>query len=215
MWGTMKLVLCDDNLILAEALVPALTARGHEVMAIATSLAGCIAEVTAHQPDACLLGLRFPDGEDSLAAACTIGADNPDTALVILAAAPNPSIAYRARKLGVAAFLGKDQDVAQIADALDVVASGGALFAPTLSSSERSVVPQRSEPQYELTPRESEVLRRIVAGQGTMQMAREMNIAPSTLRTYVKNLLTKLGAHSRLQAAALASREGLVAELSA
>jgi DNA-binding NarL/FixJ family response regulator len=46
-------------------------------------------------------------------------------------------------------------------------------------------------------------------------MAKEMNIAPSTLRSYVKNLLSKLGAHSRLQAAALASREGLVAELSA
>jgi DNA-binding NarL/FixJ family response regulator len=46
-------------------------------------------------------------------------------------------------------------------------------------------------------------------------MAREMNIATSTLRTYVKNLLAKLGTHSRLQAAVLASREGLVAELSA
>jgi len=42
-----------------------------------------------------------------------------------------------------------------------------------------------------------------------------MNIAPSTLRSYVKNLLSKLGTHSRLQAAALASREGLVAEMSA
>ena len=59
------------------------------------------------------------------------------------------------------------------------------------------------------------MLRRIVEGQGTGQMAKEMNIATSTLRTYVKNLLTKLGTHSRLQAAALASREGLVAELSA
>jgi DNA-binding NarL/FixJ family response regulator len=46
-------------------------------------------------------------------------------------------------------------------------------------------------------------------------MAREMDIAPSTLRTYTKNLLTKLGTHSRLEAAALASREGLVAALSA
>jgi DNA-binding CsgD family transcriptional regulator len=66
-----------------------------------------------------------------------------------------------------------------------------------------------------LTPREREVLRRIVAGQGTGQMSREMSIATSTLRTYVKNLLTKLGTHSRLQAAALASREGLLTEMSA
>lgn len=59
------------------------------------------------------------------------------------------------------------------------------------------------------------MLRRIVAGQNPGQMANEMSIAISTLRTYVKNLLTKLGTHSRLQAAALASREGLLAELSA
>jgi DNA-binding NarL/FixJ family response regulator len=44
------------------------------------------------------------------------------------------------------------------------------------------------------------VLRRIVDGQGTGQMAMEMNIATSTLRSYVKTLLTKLGTHSRLQA---------------
>ena len=56
-----------------------------------------------------------------------------------------------------------------------------------------------------LTPRETEVLRRIVAGQSTSQMASEMDIAISTLRGYIKSILTKLGAHSRLQAAAIAS----------
>jgi DNA-binding CsgD family transcriptional regulator len=66
-----------------------------------------------------------------------------------------------------------------------------------------------------LTPREKEVLRRIVAGQGTAQMAAEMDIAVNTLRSYVKNVLTKLGAHSRLQAAALATREDLLSELPA
>jgi DNA-binding NarL/FixJ family response regulator len=192
-----------------------LAACGHQVVTITTSLAAGTAAVSAHQPDAFLLGLRFSDVEDGLAAASAIRAQYPGTALVILAAAPNPSMASRARKLGASAFLSKDQDVAQVARALDVIASGGAVFESTLLSYERSVTPQRGEPQYELTPRESEVLRRLVAGQGTMQMAREMNIAPSTLRTYVKNLLTKLGTHSRLQAAALASREGLVAELSA
>ena len=64
-----------------------------------------------------------------------------------------------------------------------------------------------------LTPRETQVLRRIVAGQSTGQMAREMDVATSTLRSYIKTILAKLGAHSRLQAAAIASREsGLVNE---
>ena len=75
----------------------------------------------------------------------------------------------------------------------------------------RAAVPPREELLGTLTPRETQVLRRIVAGQSTGQMAREMDVATSTLRSYIKNILAKLGAHSRLQAAAIASREpGLV-----
>ncbi len=211
----MRLVLCDENLILSEAFAAALVARGHEVVAITTSEAACVTAVCAFKPDACLLDPRFADGEDSFDAVRVIRLRRPGTAVVILASAPDVSAVCEARRLGVAGFLSKDQSVAQIMQALEVVASGGAVFEPTLSSRARAAAPQRGEPLYELTPREKEVLRRIVAGQGTVQMAGEMNISASTLRTYVKNLLTKLGTHSRLQAAALASREGLVAELSA
>ena len=62
------------------------------------------------------------------------------------------------------------------------------------------------DPFSALTPREMEVLRRIAAGQNTATMVREMKVTPATLRTYVKNVLGKLGAHSRLEAANLASR---------
>jgi DNA-binding CsgD family transcriptional regulator len=85
---------------------------------------------------------------------------------------------------------------------------------PSLASF-RSHSRRRTSPLPVLTPRETEVLRRIVAGQSTGQMADEMHIAINTLRSYVKNVLTKLGAHSRLQAAALAMREDLLSELSA
>jgi DNA-binding NarL/FixJ family response regulator len=61
-------------------------------------------------------------------------------------------------------------------------------------------------PLSTLTPREAEVLRRIAAGQNTKKMAGEMNVTTETLRSYVKKVLAKLGAHSRLEAATLASR---------
>jgi DNA-binding CsgD family transcriptional regulator len=60
----------------------------------------------------------------------------------------------------------------------------------------------------ELSPREREILARIADGQSTRQMSCAMNITVDTVRTYVKNVLAKLGAHSRLQLAALASRDG-------
>lgn len=208
----MRLVLCDDNRMLGDALAAALPACGHEVVGITTSVAAGIAAVAEHEPDACLLDLRFPSGDDGLTAVRTIRLRYPGTAVVILSGTCDPAASGEARRLGVAGFLRKDQNVGQIADALDVVAAGKAVFEQRLSGHASKVGSRHARPKYELTPREREVLRRIVAGQGTGQMAAEMNIATSTLRTYVKNLLTKLGTHSRLQAAALASREGLLAE---
>jgi DNA-binding NarL/FixJ family response regulator len=210
----MRLVLCDDNLLLGEALAPVLTAGGHQIAAITTSLAGGLAAIRAHKPDACLIGLRFP-GEDDLAGIRAIRQRHPGTAVVILARAADPSIAWEARKLGVAGFLSKDANVAQITQALTAVAAGESVFEPGLPGRPATRTPRRDQRVYELTPREHEVLRRIVDGQGTGQMAKEMNISTSTLRSYVKTLLTKLGTHSRLQAAALASREGLVAQVPA
>jgi DNA-binding CsgD family transcriptional regulator len=61
----------------------------------------------------------------------------------------------------------------------------------------------------ELTPRETEVLHRIAAGQSTSTMASEMNVTTETLRSYVKNVLVKLGAHNRVEAIALAGRYGI------
>ena len=58
----MRLVLCDDNRIFCEALVPMLQANGHPVLAIATTASDSIAAVAANRPDVCLLDLRFPDG---------------------------------------------------------------------------------------------------------------------------------------------------------
>ena len=204
---SVRLVLCDDNRLLVEALAAALKTWGHETVAVTTSAIAGLAAVTEHMPDACLLDLRFPDGEHGLSAARQMRTRCPGTAVVLLTAAHDKDVAWQAREIGVAGVLSKDRNVTQIASALDVIASGGTVYEPAPSRRPPMPSPHR---QYELTPREMEVVARIVAGQSTEQMSVQMNIATSTVRTYVKNLLTKLGAHSRLEAAALASREGLV-----
>ena len=211
----MRLVFCDDNRLLGEALAAALQAWGHQAVAVTTAAAAGVTAVAEHHPDACLLDLRFPSGEDGLTAARQMRTHCPGTAVVMLSGALDPAIAREARSIGVAGLLAKDQSVTQIARALQVIAAGGAVYEPTRPHWAHEPRTRQASSRYDLTPRETEVLRRIVAGQSTEQMSLEMNIATSTLRTYVKNLLTKLGAHSRLQAAALASREGLVAKLPA
>jgi len=199
----MRLVLCDDNRIFCEALAVALEARGHRAMAIATTADESVAAVAQHQPDACLLDLRFHSGGDGLGAARAIRDRYPETAVLVMSGRADKATSLAAKKIGVAGVFGKDQELDRIAAALDVIAA--ARSAPPAGEPESRARPG-AELLATLTPREAEVLRRITAGQSTRRMAGEMNVTTETLRTYVKNVLAKLGAHSRLEAAALASR---------
>lgn len=211
----MRLVLCDDNRILCEALGVALEARGHQLLATATTTTSGIAEVARHRPDACVLDLRFPEPPDGLAAARIIRRRYPETAVLVLSGLADPAVVAEATQIGVAGVLRKDQNVDQIAGTLDVIASGGVVYGPFQARAARSPDRQRYHPARDLTSREKEVLRRMAAGQNTRQMSHEMNVAASTLRTYVNNMLTKLGAHTRLEAVVLANHENLLGDQTA
>ncbi len=208
----MRLVLCDDNRLLCEALSIALQTHGHQVLAAATTSTSGIAEVARHRPDACVLDLRFPDPPDGLGAARIIRQRYPETAVLMLSGLADPAVVAEATRIGVVGFLRKDQKVDQLAGILDVIASGGVVHGPVQAHAARSPGRQRYHPARDLTSREKEVLHRMAAGQNTRQMSREMNVAASTLRTYVNNMLTKLGAHTRLEAVALANRENLLGD---
>lgn len=210
----MRLVLCDGNRILCEALATVLEARGHQVEATATTSADGVSAVAAHRPDLVLLDLRLGGGTGGLEAVRTIRQCYPGIAVLVLSSLTDSAACAAARKSGIAGFLRKDQSVDRIVTALDVIASGGEVFDPIGAGHARQCAGQRRADYLPcvLTPREKEVLRRIVAGQSSARMAHEMHITTGTLRTYVKNVLTKTGAHTRLQAAALAVREDLVSD---
>ena len=207
----MRLVLCDDNRILCEALVSVLQASGHPVLAIATTAGDSIPAVAANHPDACLLDLRFPDGS-GLDVARAIRRSVPETKIVVFSCVTDPAMMSEAKKIGVAGFLRKDQKPAAIMAALEVINAGKVVFdtGSSRQPSWRTIPSPTDDLLQKLTPRERQVLQRIVAGQSTGQMAREMNLAMSTLRSHIGRVLSKLGAHSRVQAAAIASRGSAV-----
>jgi DNA-binding NarL/FixJ family response regulator len=101
-----------------------------------------------------------------------------------------------------------EQRLDPVAAELEAIATSqpAASRAPSSAPGQRPGAQPGQDPLSALTPRETEVLRRIAEGQNTKNMAREMNVTTETLRTYVRNVLTKLGAHSRLEAAALATQ---------
>jgi len=203
----MRLVLCDDNRILCEALASVFEAHGHRVLAITTRAAEAFAAVSELRPDACLLDVCLPDGS-GIDAARTMRQDWPDLKIVMLSGVSDPTVVAEARKAGVAGFLRKNQDLDSIVRAIEAVSTGGMAFCPAAPRQQgrRMTAECRDNRLGALTRREAEVLRRIVAGQSTAHMAGEMGIAISTLRGYVKAILAKLGAHSRIEAAAIANR---------
>lgn len=92
--------------------------------------------------------------------------------------------------------------------ALEVISAGKMAFdlGSARQPNRRTMPSSTEELLRKLTPRERQVLQRMVAGQSTGQMAREMNVAMSTVRSHIGRILIKLDAHSQVQAAAIASR---------
>lgn len=200
----MRLVIGDGNRILGEALGAVLQDLEHEVVAVVSSADACVAAVAACKPDVCLLDVRLPRMEDGLRVIREISSECPSTAVVVLSGLGDRRIWSQVSQLGVAGLVTKDRSVTQVVAALDSVMDGEVVF-----DQRPWRKPVSTPAAVDLTPREAEVLRRMIAGQDTRQMANQMSVTESTLRTYVKNILAKLGVHSRLQAVALASRSNL------
>ena len=205
----MKILLCDDHLLLAEALEALLKIAGHEVLVTAHPQEAVVL-ASDEAPDVCLLDLGFPD-TDGLDLVRAVREASPDAKVVVLSAQRDPDLVRAAIDLGARGYLCKDVGVVEVVRAVDQVIDGEVVIDPLVAQSltrRRRHRPDDIEWLMGfLTQREREVLRRIVTGQSTEEMARDMAVTRSTARTHVQNVLQKLGVHSRLQAvAAVAGR---------
>jgi two-component system nitrate/nitrite response regulator NarL len=204
----MKILICDQQLMLAEALSFALDARGYDVLAVTPTVGDIRNAIGDYVPDVCLLGLQAGHQVNGPGTVRAILQLYPGTKVLVLSEVTAPETASQLIRSGAAGLIHQDLSVVQIAETLDAIEAGRNVIDPG-----QPRVPVRDTDRLrELSPREKEILARIVRGQSTKQMSCAMNITVDTVRTYVKNVLTKLGAHSRLQLAALASRDGLLIE---
>ena len=201
----MRLLVCDDHRLLVDALSMALTDKGHTVVATALDPDEAVEAAREHQPDACLLDLNFPVG-NGLSAIARILDVSEDTKVVILSGSSNRGVVADAIAQGAQGFVGKEKPIVAIIEALEKVHQGYlAVDRVELQDALRPRA-QDDDPLWVLkflTAREWEVLHCIMEGLSTEQMAEQLGVHRSTARTHVQNLLTKLGVHSRLQAAAL------------
>jgi DNA-binding NarL/FixJ family response regulator len=162
-------------------------------------------------PNVILLDPDLSDA-DGLAIAQLILVRRPDIRVVILTAREDPAQIGRATAIGAAGFISKKGALADVLNALRTAHSGGMtvstdIMARLLRSTSPATV---TKAPSGLTAREDEVLQLMAAGLDARAVARRLGISVHTCRGYQKAVLAKLGAHSQLEAVAIATRRGLV-----
>jgi two-component system, NarL family, nitrate/nitrite response regulator NarL len=209
----MRLLLCDDHRLFIQALGSALDAHGHEVVAAVTTAAEAVRLARELRPDVCLIDLNFPTGS-AMDAVRDIAEQAGSTKVLVLSGSAAPGVTASVLEAGAYGYVGKDQPVEVTLRALERIGNGELSFdAARLRAGVRHG--QRVEGGVELliaqlTPREQQVLGRLMQADTTEQIASNLGITRATARAYVQNILTKLGVHTRLQAVALVSQARVV-----
>lgn len=199
----MRLVICDHHRVFADTLGMVLKKNGHQVVAGSSTPSDGESAVRMHKPHLFITELEFPK-ENGVPAIVAARGASPRTRIVVLSGSKDPAAGLVAQQAGAHAYLSKRRPLAEILTRLDDVAHGkGSIFDGPTNGSGQDAKADADALRY-LTTREREVLDRLVQGQDTASLARELGVTYSTARTHIQNLLCKLGVHSKLEAVALA-----------
>lgn len=208
----IRVVVSDDEPLVRSGLQAILAADGQiEVIAEAADGVEALAAVAAQQPDVVLMDVRMPV-LDGIAATERITRDHPATRVLVITTFAADDYVLDALHAGAAGFLLKRAQPEQIRRAVHVVADGDAVLFP---ESVRGLVDARDpKPAHaaligRLTARELDVLRQLAAGHTNAEIAQQLWLGVETVKTHVGNVLAKLGARDRMQAAIFAYEAGI------
>jgi DNA-binding NarL/FixJ family response regulator len=167
------------------------------------------------RPDVVLMDVRMPD-LDGISATREVLAAFPDVKVVILTTFEQDDYIFGALSAGASGFLLKRTRPEELIAAIHTIAAGDSLLSPSVTSRVVGRMagqpPPDSEPDprlAELTPRETEVLELVAQGRSNAEIAAELIIEESTVKTHLKRVLGKLGVRDRVQAVIFAYESGL------
>jgi DNA-binding NarL/FixJ family response regulator len=166
--------------------------------------------VVRHRPRVVLLDQQLP-GKQGVDVAREIRADHPETMVVILTGVADDRVLLTAIDAGCTGFLTKEHAAGEVVSAVRAAAAGEVLIPPALLA---RLLPQMNRAHRgigaDLSPRELEVLELLALGTTNRVLADQLHLSVNTVRNHVQQILVKLGAHSKLEAVAIAVREGVV-----
>ncbi|MER3409735.1 MAG: DNA-binding response regulator [Thermoleophilia bacterium] len=207
----VRVVVADDHPLYREGVVRALSASGQvEIVAEAEDGNAALAAIQQHQPDVALLDYKLP-GLDGLTITHAVVRDRLPTRVLLLSAFTESGVVYKALETGAAGFVPKEARREEIVDAVLACARGENVLTSEVASrlvSEIRLRASRDAPV--LTERESQIIKLIAEGKSLPDIARELYLGVTTVKTHVQHLYEKLGVSDRAAAVAEAMRKGLI-----
>lgn len=207
----VRVVVGDDHPMFRDGVVRALSSsEAIEVVAVADDGPSSLAAIREYGPQVALLDYRMP-GMDGAEVAAAVQRAGLATRVLLISAHDEAEIVYRALQDGAAGFLPKESTRSELVNAVLDCAKGRDVVAPALAAGLVGEIRRRAEPEGPaLSPRELEVLKMIAAGSSIPAMAKQLFLAPSTVKTHVQRLYEKLGVSDRAAAVAEAMRRKLL-----
>ena len=197
---TIRVFIIDDHRMFTQAVAAALTEEPDmEVVGTVDNLADARRELEKVEVDVILLDQRLPDGQGTHAAA-ELRALRPGA----------KSVLNEALAAGCAGFVTKGDSIDALSAAVRAAAEGATPVSPAMLNRLMSGNPNGSSLTEPLTPRETAVLLFLADGMGNEEISKRLFISIHTLRNHIQSIISKLGAHSKLEAVSIAIREGLI-----
>lgn len=207
----VRVVVGDDHPVYRDGVVRALDNSGRtEVVAAVADGQAALEAIRKHQPDVALLDYKMP-GIDGIAVAHAVARDRLATRVLLLSASTEGSVVYRAIQDGAAGYLSKEADRDDIVAAVVACSRGESVLPPDLVTSLATQVHRHAHTQTPmLSERENQILRLIADGKSVPDMAGELYLAQTTIKTHIRRLYEKLGVSDRGAAVAYAMRNHLL-----
>ena len=207
----VRVVVADDHPLYREGVVRALSASGQvEIVAEAEDGRSALAEIQQHRPDVALLDYKLPE-LDGVAVTNAVVREQLPTRVLLVSAFADSGIVYTALETGAAGFVSKEARREQIVDAVLACSRGENVVPPDVAAGLVSEIRLRKQDDTPaLTPREQEILHLIASGKSLPEIAKELLLGLTTVKTHVQHLYEKLGVSDRAAAVASAMRRGLI-----
>lgn len=223
--GPVRVLVVDDHALFRRGLVEVLAQESNvQVVGEAADGREAIQKVAELTPDVVCMDLNMK-GQDGITATAYLTQEAPSTRVLILTVSEEPADLFNALRVGARGYVVKTSTTTEIVDAIRQVQQGWVVLspamAPRLMSDLRSTPGQTGAPSlakptaeddlaWQITNREHDVLRLVARGMSNAEIAESLVVSENTVKTHIKNILSKLQVKNRRQALVYAARAGIL-----